>query len=164
MDPGAVLDNVSIIFPVIIDFSKETHNLVTCLFCERERSFMLVHTHMSISTTYFLVWQQKCLKNHSDFWWVFDSGTILRYQNQNASCVYVCMGNCFQIVDSVIALFRVDFTGRGELADRQVYHDSLTSLHCLRIWYFSSSQPSALKWTTWYCSKNWDKCCLDWQR
>lgn len=26
----------------------------------------------------------------------------------------------FQIVDSVIALFRVDFTGRGELADRQV--------------------------------------------
>ena len=25
-----------------------------------------------------------------------------------------------QIVDSVIALFRVDFTGRGELADRQV--------------------------------------------
>ncbi|WZY72956.1 hypothetical protein YC2023_005196 [Brassica napus] len=26
---------------------------------------------------------------------------------------------CFQIVDSIIALFRVDFTGRGELADRQ---------------------------------------------
>lgn len=26
----------------------------------------------------------------------------------------------FQIVDSVIALFRVDFTGRGELAERQV--------------------------------------------
>lgn len=25
-----------------------------------------------------------------------------------------------QIVDSVIALFRVDFTGRGELAERQV--------------------------------------------
>lgn len=26
----------------------------------------------------------------------------------------------WQIVDSVIALFRVDFSGRGELADRQV--------------------------------------------
>lgn len=25
----------------------------------------------------------------------------------------------FQIVDSVMALFRVDFSGRGELADRQ---------------------------------------------
>lgn len=25
-----------------------------------------------------------------------------------------------QIVDSIIALFRVDFTGRGELAERQV--------------------------------------------
>lgn len=25
----------------------------------------------------------------------------------------------FQIMDSVMALFRVDFTGRGELADRQ---------------------------------------------
>lgn len=26
-----------------------------------------------------------------------------------------------QIVDSVIALFRVDFSGRGELAERQVF-------------------------------------------
>jgi meiotic recombination protein DMC1 len=25
----------------------------------------------------------------------------------------------FQIIDSVMALFRVDFSGRGELADRQ---------------------------------------------
>ena len=25
----------------------------------------------------------------------------------------------FQIVDSIMALFRVDFSGRGELADRQ---------------------------------------------
>ena len=34
----------------------------------------------------------------------------------------------WQIVDSVIALFRVDFSGRGELADRQVCH-----LHALKI-------------------------------
>ena len=31
-----------------------------------------------------------------------------------------------QIVDSVIALFRVDFSGRGELAERQVF----SSVHC----------------------------------
>ena len=35
----------------------------------------------------------------------------------------------FQIVDSVIALFRVDFTGRGELADLQV--SFIGSLQCL---------------------------------
>lgn len=35
---------------------------------------------------------------------------------------------CFQIVDSVIALFRVDFTGRGELADRQVRLNTHISL------------------------------------
>lgn len=34
----------------------------------------------------------------------------------------VFLDQYLQIVDSVIALFRVDFTGRGELADRQVYH------------------------------------------
>ena len=33
----------------------------------------------------------------------------------------VCLRSYLQIVDSVIALFRVDFTGRGELAERQVY-------------------------------------------
>lgn len=37
----------------------------------------------------------------------------------------VCQINCLwffnicQIVDSIMALFRVDFSGRGELADRQ---------------------------------------------
>ena len=31
-----------------------------------------------------------------------------------------------QIVDSVIALFRVDFSGRGELAEHQVF----SSVHC----------------------------------
>lgn len=41
---------------------------------------------------------------------------------------FICL-HIFQIVDSVIALFRVDFTGRGELADRQVC--SMDSLKCL---------------------------------
>lgn len=36
-------------------------------------------------------------------------------------CINVHVNTHVQIVDSVIALFRVDFTGRGELADRQVY-------------------------------------------
>jgi meiotic recombination protein DMC1 len=31
----------------------------------------------------------------------------------------MCQQMCCQIVDSVTALFRNDFTGRGELADRQ---------------------------------------------
>lgn len=39
--------------------------------------------------------------------------TLCRRANDHSLCV--------QIVDSVIALFRVDFTGRGELADRQVW-------------------------------------------
>lgn len=30
-----------------------------------------------------------------------------------------CAGGSFQIVDSVTALFRVDYSGRGELAERQ---------------------------------------------
>lgn len=37
-----------------------------------------------------------------------------------------------QIVDSVIALFRVDFSGRGELAERQVYVLALDYRWCLR--------------------------------
>ncbi|KAJ0495903.1 putative ATP diphosphatase [Helianthus annuus] len=39
------------------------------------------------------------------------------------------------IVDSVIALFRVDFTGRGELADRQVrlYDTEYASMRCSRV-------------------------------
>lgn len=32
--------------------------------------------------------------------------------------VYTCI-SVIQIVDSIMALFRVDFSGRGELADRQ---------------------------------------------
>lgn len=33
-----------------------------------ERLYMHVYIHTSTSTTYFLVWQPKCLKNPSDFW------------------------------------------------------------------------------------------------
>lgn len=50
---------------------------------------------------------------------------IVRFESMSSfSGVY----RCFQIVDSIIALFRVDFTGRGELADRQVTFDFHTLL------------------------------------
>jgi meiotic recombination protein DMC1 len=34
-------------------------------------------------------------------------------------CNIHVLNNLFQIIDSIIALFRVDFSGRGELAERQ---------------------------------------------
>ncbi|GLT99543.1 hypothetical protein SLE2022_169770 [Rubroshorea leprosula] len=39
----------------------------------------------------------------------------------------VCVSSYLQIVDSVIAVFRVDFTWRGELAERQVNSEELIS-------------------------------------
>jgi hypothetical protein len=40
----------------------------------------------------------------------------------NLRCTHVVfLSSWKQIVDSVIALFRVDFSGRGELAERQVF-------------------------------------------
>ena len=32
---------------------------------------------------------------------------------------FIHMSTLLQIIDSIMALFRVDFSGRGELADRQ---------------------------------------------
>lgn len=64
-----------------------------------------------------------------------------------------------QIVDSVIALFRVDFTGRGELADRQVlkitYDDSVASLYVV---FFQSMMPV---WICFVFSKSWLRCSPD---
>jgi hypothetical protein len=37
------------------------------------------------------------------------------------NCAHMVLLSWKQIVDSVIALFRVDFSGRGELAERQVF-------------------------------------------
>ena len=42
------------------------------------------------------------------------------------NCAHSVLLSWKQIVDSVIALFRVDFSGRGELAERQVF----SSVHC----------------------------------
>lgn len=55
---------------------------------------------------------------------------------------------CFQIVDSIIALFRVDFTGRGELADRQVTFwlpHITTNIVINKIWFFSKRLVSVLQ-------------------
>lgn len=78
MDPGAVLDNVMLILWF-------TNTLFIICFLEShyqpfwicERSYMLVLTHMSISTTCFLVWQRKWLKSLSGFWWAIFSTVIL---------------------------------------------------------------------------------------
>lgn len=40
-----------------------------------------------------------------------------------------------QIVDSIMALFRVDFTGRGELADRQVTYLSAVIAALQKSWH-----------------------------
>lgn len=37
----------------------------------------------------------------------------------NKHSTRIVLLTCMQIVDSIMALFRVDFSGRGELADRQ---------------------------------------------
>jgi len=61
-----------------------------------------------------------------------------------------------QIVDSVIALFRVDFTGRGELAERQVC-ESVMNMH-QRI--FNPFMPAFTEMKKFLCSKNWHRCFL----
>lgn len=40
---------------------------------------------------------------------------LSEYSNDN----FEYSDECFQIVDSIMALFRVDFSGRGELSERQ---------------------------------------------
>ena len=42
-----------------------------------------------------------------NYWWVLCSWIVINF------------ASVLQIVDSIMALFRVDFSGRGELADRQ---------------------------------------------
>lgn len=83
------------------------------------RSSMHAHTLTSTSTTCFLALLPKCRKSHSGFWWVIFVMSIFSMSFRNGrEESWTLYG--FQIVDSVIALFRVDFTGRGELAERQV--------------------------------------------
>ena len=52
-----------------------------------------------------------------------------------------------QIVDSVIALFRVDFSGRGELAERQVF----SSVHFeALVKKLKDAILSFCLWVSWY--------------
>lgn len=67
-----------------------------------------------------------------------------------------------QIVDSITALFRVDFSGRGELAERQVCFMPfwLPSEFIIKSIFTWCSQSDAY----YVCSKNWLKSCQGLQR
>lgn len=43
----------------------------------------------------------------------------MRRSSRDSFLVFSASHSCHQIIDSIMALFRVDFSGRGELAERQ---------------------------------------------
>ena len=87
--------------------------------------YALSASQVSISMSCWTMWLLSSMKKwvSSNFWHVhqFVSFIVMTdlhinqgfFNQQFHSLIYV------QIVDSIMALFRVDFSGRGELADRQ---------------------------------------------
>jgi len=125
MDPGAVLDNVSMDFYCIINrfmeedllghpFSLWMWKIIYARAYTYEHQYnLLLGLAAKMSEEPF-----RLLASLSPYSFKIDLPVMLALLGLVWWSLCACLWN--QIVDSVIALFRVDFTGRGELAERQV--------------------------------------------